>query len=405
MSEKSIDRRDFLKGTLLSGVGLGALGASLQAGEEAAGKKDKKEKDADKVPRRELGGTGETIPILLMGCAMKFNPQYDKRLHRAFKEGVDYLDAALVYARGQSHKTLAPFIKQVGRKKLWITSKATTHRNKAMVETFRRDLQTCLQQLETDYLDLFFMHMINHPKYLAKEYLKLGEKLKQEKKIRFFGFSSHAGNVPELMELAAKSKGIDAIMFSYNFGKYGDQKLNRAIDACVKAKIGLIAMKTQKSVPASAEKVVKFKSKNFTLAQAKLKAVWADERITAAVSHMDNLKKLEENIAAAKSPAKLTMDEFMQLNHLAAATAAYSCQGCSHLCESQVGCDVKIADTLRYLMYHESYGLSARARELYQQLNPAERQLAGVDFRAAAAACPQGIDIAARLARARAELA
>ena len=36
-------------------------------------------------------------------------------------------------------------------------------------------------------------------------------------------------------------------MFRYNFRQYGNDKLNRGIDACVKAKVGLIAMKTQGS--------------------------------------------------------------------------------------------------------------------------------------------------------------
>ena len=125
-------------------------------------------------------------------------------------------------------------------------------------------------------------------------------------------------------------------MFRYSFAKYGDLELNKAIDKCKKAGIGLIAMKVQNSVPDDEESVVRFQSKDFNLAQAKLKAVWADERIDAVVSHMDNTTKLAENIAAAKSPVQLSMGDFQQLQRIATATAAYSCQGCSHICESRV---------------------------------------------------------------------
>ena len=45
--------------------------------------------------------------------------------------------------------------------------------------------------------------------------------------------------------------------------------------------IGLLAMKTQGSVPRDLEAVVDFKSKDYTLGQAKLKSVWADERIAS----------------------------------------------------------------------------------------------------------------------------
>ena len=59
--------------------------------------------------------------------------------------------------------------------------------------------------------------------------------------------------------------GIDAILFRYSFRRYGDLELNRAIEACHKAGIGLMAMKTMGSVPAELEAVAEFESKQFTL--------------------------------------------------------------------------------------------------------------------------------------------
>jgi predicted aldo/keto reductase-like oxidoreductase len=158
-------------------------------------------------------------------------------------------------------------------------------------------------------------------------------------------------------------------------------------------------------VPDEQAQVVQFQSEDFTLAQAKLKAVWADERIDACVSHMDNTTKLAENIAAAKSPVQLSMADFQQLRRLAVATAGYSCHGCSHICESRIDGEVRVADTLRFLMYHECYGERDKARQLYRELRPEERSIEQVSFRRAEAACPQGIRIAERLARARSLLA
>jgi predicted aldo/keto reductase-like oxidoreductase len=403
-----LDRRDFLKGALAAGAGASALGlGGLGNAEAAAGDSiAPPAAAAAKVPRKLLGSTGQEIPILLLGCAQKFDARYDKILHRCLQEGVDYLDTALVYANGQSHLTIAPFLKQVGRDKIWITSKAPTHDNTATPAKFEEDFQTCLDQLETDHLDLFFMHALKDEKYLEPQFLKMGEKLKKQGKTRFFGFSCHDGNVVELMNKAAKVGGIDAIMFRYHFGKYGDKELNLAIDACKKAGIGLIAMKTQKSVPADQKEVDHFESKDFNLAQAKLKAVWADERIDSVVSHMDDVDKVKENIAAAKSPVKLSLGEMQQLNRMAAIRPdGRSCEGCSHHCEPVVEGEVKIADTLRFLTYHECYGETEKARAFYRELAPAQRASAGVDFTAAEAACPEGIDIATRLERARNELA
>jgi predicted aldo/keto reductase-like oxidoreductase len=402
--EQNRSRRDFLRTFAITGAGLTLAGPTAARafgprGEAPRGQESRDAAPAGKVPRKKLGQTGQDVPILLAGCAQKFDPKYDKILHRAFKEGVDYLDTALVYADGMSHKTIAPFIEQVGRENLWITSKGPS--SNATMDSYARDLDTCLEQLGTDHLDLYFMHFVDDPKYLDPEYIQMGDRLRKSGKTRFFGFSCHGDRMVECMEKAARAGGIDAIMFRYSFSRYGDLELNRAMDACKKAGIGLIAMKTQNSVPDDQRHVKEFQSKNFTLPQAKLKAVWADERIDAAVSHMDNTKKLAENVAAAKSPMQLTMKEFQQLQRIATASAGYACQGCSHICESRVDGQVKVARPLRYLMYSECYGETERARRLYARLRPEERALDSVDLGAATAACPQGIDIAARLRIAR----
>jgi len=396
MEQQDRSRRDFLKTVALTGAGLSLAGTPVGGGspEDAA--------PAAKVPRRELGRTGQTVPILLIGGGQAFDPRFDKILHRAFRDGVDFLDTALRYSEGMSHKTIAPFIKQVGRENLFLLSKG--HSERASVATFTRDLDTCLEQLEVDALDMYFMQAVDNPAYLEPEYVQMGERLRKSGKTRFFGFSTCGGGMIECMRKAAKVGGIDSIMFRYSFARYGDLALNRAIDDCRKAGIGLIAMKSQNSVPEDQQYVKRFRSENFTLAQAKLKAVWADGRIDAVTSLMDNTTKLAENLAAAKSPVQLAMGEFQQLRRIATDSARHACQGCAEICESRYDGPVQVARPLRYLMYHECYGQTDHARALYGRLSVEERAFDGVDFSAACAACPQGIDIPARLRIARREL-
>lgn len=410
--EKKIGRRELFKKAAVSGAGLGVLGTVLGNREAEAKVAEIVKAEATaaaKVPERVLGATGEKVPILLMGGSQKFDPVYDKMLHRAFKDGMYYIDTAESYARGQSHVTLKPFIEQVGRENLWITSKSGMFPGKdaASPETYRDAMEKEFEVLGTDHIDMYFFHGLRHLECLEPEYIKMADEMKKSGRTKYFGFSCHDGNVVELMNKAAKigSPGVDAIMFRYNFTKYGDLELNKAMDACVKAGIGLIAMKTQTSVPEDSEEVTKFQSENFTLHQARLKAAWADERISACVSGINNMQILRENVDAAKSTVQLSMNEMMQLHQYAARTASSRCQGCNQICESKIDGDTRIADMLRYLMYHECYGNEQEASELFRNLRPEERQIAGIDFSNAAKACPQGIDIAARLAKAASVLA
>jgi hypothetical protein len=52
------------------------------------------------------------------------------------------------------------------------------------------------------------------------------------------------------------------------------------------------------------------------------------------------------------------------------------------------------------LMYHDVYGKSELAKDLYRKLPPGARQIAGVDFTPAGKACPHGVDIATWMRRA-----
>jgi predicted aldo/keto reductase-like oxidoreductase len=56
-------------------------------------------------------------------------------------------------------------------------------------------------------------------------------------------------------------------------------------------------------------------------------------------------------------------------------------------------------------MYFECYGKTDRARDLYQTIPVARREVSDKELQRACQVCPQGIDIPARLRRARELLA
>ena len=114
---------------------------------------------------------------------------------------------------------------------------------------------------------------------------------------------------------------------------------------------------------------------------------------------------MRENVAAARSQTSLSAEESHQLNQLAALTADYACNGCKHLCEKTIARSVAIAEPLRYLMYYECHGKTERARELYRAIPASARIVTDQELQQACQVCPQGIDIPARLRRARELLA
>lgn len=351
------------------------------------------------VPRRRLGKTNETIPILLVGGGMGFEGAYDSRIKLALEHGANYIDTARKYAGGASEKNAGTTLKQLkAREKTWITSKTP----KWSARGLEQDVAFSLETLQTSYIDLYFLHGLDQLDPLNDaELIKTAERLKNEKKIRFFGFSCHAGNVAELLRAAAQRPFIDAVMFKYSFRDYGNKELNEAIDAAHQADVGLIAMKTQSSEAGFENAVQRFeKTGKWNKYQAVLKAVWEDKRIAAAVSHMVDVKQLKENIAAAIDKRQLGLNERDAVRRYAATTRPYACDGCEHLCGAAVVAPVRIATTLRCLMYHDSYGDTEKARRVFSELPAEARRLEGVDFSAASRACPNGIDLVAQMKRA-----
>jgi predicted aldo/keto reductase-like oxidoreductase len=404
-NEKKITRRDLFKMSIGAGAGFAfsPLGAKIVGAQEAETPRRMSEATLPQVPRRVLGKTGETIPILLFGGGVDLDPRFDPKLAEAMRFGVNYIDAADCYGGDTCEASVGSFLARAdARRKAWITSKSDDWDPKG----FERTLHRGLERMQTDYFDMYYLHALDDASPVNDDLKVTVERLKREGKIRFFGFSCHDGNVAELMQLAAKTPWIDSVMFRYNFAQYGDKELNDAIDACARANIGLIAMKTQRSEIGFRDAWMKFEQKGpWSKHQAVLKAVWADDRITAAVSHMDTFEKLKQNIAAAVDQFDLGAAEWNALRDYAEVTRGLACDGCDHICNAAVDAPVSIGATLRYLMYHDAYGETEKARSLFARLPAQARRIDGVDFRAANAACPLGVDVAAHMKRAAEVLA
>ena len=77
------------------------------------------------------------------------------------------------------------------------------------------------------------------------------EAIKKSGKARFVGFSSHDGRRAEYLEAAAAGKVFDVVMIQNTAWLDKNTRLNKAIDRCHAAGIGLISMKQLAARPRS----------------------------------------------------------------------------------------------------------------------------------------------------------
>jgi len=319
--------------------------------------------------------------------------------------GITYWDTANGYAGGNSEAAMGKHFQRFpqDRKRIFLVTKAKS----SVPEEMSTMLNASFERLKTDYIDLFFIHGISDvdEEVNKKEIKAWAEKAKSQGKIRFFGFSTHK-NMAMCLTAAAKLGWIDGIMSSYNYRLMQMDDMKRAVDACVKAGIGLTAMKTQApfmsglwaelgSRSDAAEKFAeRFIKKGFSPEQAKLKAVWENPQIASVCSEMPNMTILMANIAAAHNKTKLTLKDKAIIEQYANATASGYCTGCAKLCESTLYGNIPVSDIMRSLMYYDQYNNNQKAMETFRNIPATTRaDLLKIDYADAEKVCPQKMPI------------
>ncbi len=410
--KRNLSRRDFIR--TAGAAGLGSALIPLSAVKQARASASGQASDQRKVPTRPFGKTGVNVSMLALGGELK--PADQLVFRQAYKMGVTYWDTADSYGWGKNEKAIGKYFGRFpdDRKQIFLVTKAATSDPQKLTEK----LNTSLERMKTAYIDLFFIAYVKDVKKELTEAVKVwAEKAKAEGKVRLFGFSSHK-NMENSLLAASKLGWIDGIMMTYNYRLMVKDEMKRAVDACVKAGIGLTAMKTQavftanfySAIGSETDEALKltenFLNKGFTTEQARLKAVWENPNIASICSAMPNMTILQANVAAALDKKQLAEDDRQRMQQYALQTAPGYCAGCAHICESAVGHHIPISDILRYSMYHNGYGDHKTAAQLFKEL-PAEvrTNMLRADYSQAEKYCPQNIRIGKVIKQAHQDLA
>ena len=412
-SEKGIfSRRDFIK--VAGAAGLGSVLVPLSTLKQAHGTTSTKIAEQIIVPKRPFGKTGVDVSILSLGGVLK--PSDQLMFRQAFKMGVTYWDTDNWYGWGKNEKAIGRYFAKFpnDREKVFLVTKAKSSDPQKLTEK----LNTSLQRMNTSYIDMYFISYVSNVKKELTEAVKIwAEKAKSKGKIRFFGFSAHK-NMESSMLAAAELGWIDGIMMSYNYRLMVKDQMKIAIDACVKAGIGLTAMKTQAafsanfyaSIGSETDEALKmtesFIQKGYTAEQAKLKVVWENPNIASICSAMSNMTILQANVAAALNKQNLSGGDKQRLNQYAQQTASGYCAGCANICESEINNKVPICDVMRFLMYARCYGGLKNAESHFNEIPlNVRKRMAHIDYKKAERKCPQRMEIGRLMKEATVELA
>ena len=387
--KKGMNRRTFIKagmaGTAAALIAPPALAGTLQQIAEA-------ERSAFPEPvYRTLGRTGLKITVVSFGAMLTPEPEV---IRVAIEQGVNYIDTARKYMGGKNEEIVGKAVKGM-RDKVFIATK-TLPDSKTKAEIVR-DVETSLKTLGTDHIDVIQLHnLTGKERIFVAETREALAQLKKQGKVRFCGVTTHKNEVEVLNALVDDpDRFFDTCLVKYNFKS--EKKVSAAIDRAASAGIGIIAMKTQ---------VGGYDTRGLgkiSQHQAALKWVLQNPRVTAAIPGMKDMTQLREDIAVMGM--SFTYADVRRLDRYAEAIAPFYCSFCGS-CEAGCPRGVEISTVNRALMYAEGgYRDISLARSTYAELSPQATAAACIDCEGCTARCVNGLDIAAKMDRARAVLA
>ncbi len=381
---------------------------------------------------RKLGKTGLDVSILGFGGMRlpveggtpetfeeHFNPkrsvdvaETEKMVEYAIDHGINYFDTAYFYHNGTSEVILGNALKP-HRKKMILATKLPVMLVKNPSD-FEKYLQEQLNRLGTDYLDIYLLHGLGRETWdRAKEMGILGflDRIKAEGRTRFAGFSfhDHVGVFNEIVD----SYHWDLCQIQYNYYDEQYQAGTEGLHYAVAKGIGVVIMEPIRggrlaSAPATVQAVWNKAKNKRTPAEWALRWVWNHPQVSIALSGMNNMAQLIENIKTAEAgePNALTPEElalFEKAKQAYREVMRVDCTGCGYC----MPCPSGVAIPEIFTAYNEQ--AIFENQEMYQtvysgMLRPEQRADNCVECGECEEKCPQHIDIREHLKQAHALL-
>jgi aryl-alcohol dehydrogenase-like predicted oxidoreductase len=406
---KGINRREFLKNSAFGivGTGIAGTGTSSVAGENGSSLSSPQEiKDY-----RKLGRTGFKASDISLGGVTNVDV-----IKAMLDAGVNYIDTAESYARGNSEISMGQAIKGRDRKSLFINTKLHLEEGESKASILER-AHKCLERLDTEYIDCLMTHNPGTVKMAMNEaFHKACQQLKSEGKLRFVGISSHGnrGNdeqdtMEEILLKAAEDGRFDVMLLVYNFLQ--PEAGEKILRACQEKNIGATLMKTNpvgryqllkdrvealkkegkedsaqmkrlldrlESAKKTADEAEWFIQKYNLTNPAEIRTAatrfgLSHPAVATVLARTNSFEDMDQFLKA--SGTTLSSKEFTKLEAYSQGPGKFYCRHACGLCETSCPHQVPVNTIMRYNHYFEAQGQEKYALGKYAALTTARADL------------------------------
>ncbi len=343
---------------------------------------------------RRLGRTNFEVSDIVLGTGRIRGEDGEKIARLAIDRGINYFDTSPDYSGSGSEQAMGRAIRGV-RDKLFIATKFCTPEGHlppgTPVEKYKAAVEGSLQRLGTDYVDLCHIHSCDEvDRLLDPNVHEAFDRMKQEGKVRFMGFSTHTPKLIDVANAGIDDGRFDVMMLAYHFGQW--QPLGEIIHrGRTEQDMGVVAMKTLKG--AKHHGLEGFQEQADAFSQAALKWTLSNPDVSCAVISFFELQHVDEYLYASGKALK-PADVAIVTEYDRQIRGTYcepTCGVCLDSCPEQL----RVDDVLRHRMYFEDYGWEKDAMRQYSKLSKNASVCLSCSA-PCAGTCPSGIDIQAR---------
>ncbi|MBI3944616.1 MAG: aldo/keto reductase [Armatimonadetes bacterium] len=355
----------------------------------------------------QLGFGAMRLPMVGAGQEQRVNRDLAiPMIHRAFENGLNYIDTAVGYCNQDSQRVVGEALKG-WRDKIVVSTKNPYYGTDE--KEWWTNLDDSLERLQVSHIDIYNHHGIRWQRYEEDVVSHLGQwmmKAKEQGLIRHICCSFHDSN--EALRKLVDSGYPEVITLQYNIL---DRQLEDGIAHAHEKGVGIVVMGPVGGgrLGATSEVLEQLVPGIRRVPELALRFVLANPNVSVALSGMSTMQHVEENFATAADPVSLSeADKQAIQEHLERMKkmAELYCSGCEYClpCPN----DVSIPAIFAAYNVGRVYGLWGAARSRYAAIGRGGKGAkadACLECGVCEEKCPQMLRIPEQLKAAHRELA
>ena len=344
------------------------------------------------------------LPILNGDYAQIDEPEALRMLRYAIDGGVNYVDTAYGYHRGNSERFVGRALQDGYRQKVALATKLPHWLVKEQAD-FERLFTAQLERLQTNHIDFYLMHALGAKSWHMLHDLGVldwVEKTRASGRIQHVGFSFH-DTFEAFKEIVDAYSGWDFAQIQYNYMDINEGAGTAGLKYAAQRGMAMVIMEPLLGgrlvrPPEAVQELWDNAPVRRSPADWALQWLWNQPEVSVVLSGMNTFQQVEENLVSAgvAAASQLSPEELALVEQVRAKTQELCAVPCTH-CDYCQPCPNKVNIPRLFELYNNAsmYNVLDESRREYSHMPMEERADMCLDCDECEVKCPQHIPISA----------